>query len=261
MNPEICVEQDSDSLYRAAAARFARLAQQVVPRKTDFCVALTGGSKPRGMYALLAEDAALRTTVPWPRTHFFWGDERQLASDHADSNYRMVQEALPSRVPILPENVHRIRGELRDPAAAAQDYEYQLHEYFRLSTGEFPRFDLALLGLESDGHTASLFPGTSALDGRRRMVVASRGAAGGVARVSLSVPVFNNSSCGAFLVAGRAKAQAVWATLRGPHEPRRLPAQLISPIHGRLVWMLDAAAAAMLAGDSGEVPKANCACP
>ncbi|MCK7500650.1 MAG: 6-phosphogluconolactonase [Comamonadaceae bacterium] len=257
MSPEICIEHDVDSLYRAGAERFARLAQRVAQKSGRFCVALAGGSTPRGLYALLAEDARLRAAVPWAQTHFFWGDERHVACDHPDSNYRMVQEVLLSRVPVPPENVHRMAGESPDLETAAQAYEQLLRAFFQLSAAEFPRFDLALLGLGTDGHTASLFPGSTALEGRRRLVVTSRGAAGGVGRISLGVPVFNNASCVAFLVSGSAKARAVWATLRGPHEPMLLPAQLIAPVHGRLVWMLDAAAGAILAGDANEAPQAG----
>lgn len=260
MTMEICIEQDRDSLYRAAAERFVRLAQQVVEKKGRFCVSLAGGSTPRGLYALLADDAALCAAVPWEQIHFFWGDERLVPPQHADSNYRMVHDTLLSRVPVPAQNIHRMQGEAADPEAAAQAYEQLLREFFRLSASEFPRLDLALLGLGTDGHTASLFPDSPALEGRRRLVVAHRAGPGGVGRVSLSVPVFNNAAWLAFLVAGGDKAQAVWATLRGPHQPRRLPAQLISPIRGRLVWMLDAAAAALLADDSGELPKSDFTC-
>jgi 6-phosphogluconolactonase len=259
MNPDIFIEQDEVSLYRAAAERFARLAQQVVDRKGRFCVALAGGATPRGFYALLAEDEALRAAVPWPQIHFFWGDERHVGPDHADSNYRMVRQVLLSRVPLPPENVHRMAGESPDPETAARAYEQLLRGFFELSVNEFPRFDLALLGLGADGHTASLFPRSPALEGRRRLVVTSPGSAGGVGRISLSVPVFNNAGCVAFLVTGSAKAQAVWATLRGPHDPMHRPAQLIAPINGRLVWMLDAAAAALLEGDRGEHLAGMCA--
>lgn len=246
MNPEICIEMDQASLNRAAAERFVRYAGNVVEKRGRFCVALAGGSTPHGLYALLAEDARLRAAVPWAKTHFFWGDERQVPPDHADSNYRMVHELLLSRVPIPPDNVHRIAGEAADPELAAQDYERHLREFFQLLTTEFPRFDLTLLGLGADGHTASLFPGSAALEGRRRLVVTGRSPGGVANRISLSVPVFNNSSWAAFLVCGRDKAEAVRTTLCGPHDPMRQPAQLIAPVLGRLVWMLDAAAASLL---------------
>jgi 6-phosphogluconolactonase len=258
MSAEICIEKDEVSLYRAAAQRFAQLARQTVERKGRFCVALAGGSTPRGLYERLAEDPAIRATVSWERIHFFWGDERHVAADHPDSNYRMAWQALLSRIPVPPENVHRMAGESPDLESAAQAYEEELRMFFQLSPSEFPRFDLALLGLGMDGHVASLFPGSAALEGRRRLVVTSPGPAGGTGRITLSVPVFNNAACVGFLVAGSAKAQIVWTALRGPHEPMRQPAQLISPIQGRLVWMLDAAAASLLDDETREVVAGGC---
>lgn len=246
MNPEICIERDQASLNRAAAERFVRYAGQVVEKRGRFCVALAGGSTPHGLYMLLAEDARLRAAVPWAKTHFFWGDERQVPPDHADSNYRMVHELLLSRVPVPSDNVHRIAGEAADPECAAQDYERHLREFFQLSTTDFPRFDLTLLGLGADGHTASLFPGSTALEGRRRLVVTGVSPAGVAARISLSVPVFNNAKWVAFLVSGKDKAEAVRNALCGSHDPMRQPAQLVAPVHGRLLWMLDAAAASLL---------------
>ena len=251
MSPELCVQPDLESLYRTAAVRFARLVRQAVDQKGEFSVALAGGSTPCGLYALLADDAELHAALPWAQMHFFWGDERHVPPDHPDSNYRMVWDALLSKVPVPPENVHRIRAEGLNADAAARDYERVLRDFFHLSGSGFPRFDLAFLGLGADGHTASLFPGTPALEGRRRLVVANRVERLGSYRITLTVPVFNNAACVAFLVAGKGKARVLRDVLHGPHEPRRLPAQLITPIQGRLVWMVDADAAQELEGDRG----------
>jgi 6-phosphogluconolactonase len=251
MSPELCVEPDLESLYRKAAVRFSRLVRQAVEQKGVFSVALAGGSTPRGLYALLADDPELRAALPWTQMHFFWGDERHVPPDHPDSNYRMVWDVLLSKVPVPPENVHRIRAEGPNADAAARDYERVLREFFGLSGSEFPRLDLAFLGLGTDGHTASLFPGTPALEGRRRLVVANRVERVASYRITLTVPVFNNASCVAFLVAGKGKAQVLRDVLHGSHDPRRLPAQLITPIQGRLVWMVDAEAAQQLEADRG----------
>lgn len=254
MNAEVCIFQGDDTLFSEAAQRFVRLAQQAVEKSGRFCVALPGGTTPRGLYGLLARDAGLRAAMPWEKTHFFWGDERHVPPDHADSNYRMVQESLLSLAPVPPENVHRIAGESPDTETAAQQYEQSLRSFFGLSADEFPRLDLALLGLGEDGHIASLFPGSSALEGRRRLVVTSHAPAGGTGRISLSVPVFNNANTVMFLVCGAGKAPAVWRTLRGPHDPLQTPAQLVVPIRGRVVWLLDAAAAALLKGEDAAKP-------
>lgn len=249
MSPEVSIQPDPATLYQTAARRFARLARQAVEQKGSFTVALAGGSTPRGLYALLADDPELHAALPWAQIRFFWGDERHVPPDHPDSNYRMVWDALLSKVPVLPENVHRIRAEGDDAEAAARDYEQVLRDCFHLSGSDFPRFDLALLGLGLDGHTASLFPGTPALEGRRRFVVANRVEQLASYRITLTVPVFNNACCVAFLVAGSNKAQVLHDVLQGPHEPKRLPAQLISPIQGRLVWLVDSEAAQRLEGN------------
>jgi 6-phosphogluconolactonase len=173
MSPEVRIYPDPAGLTRAAAAEFLRLAVEAIQAGGRFTVALAGGSTPRDAYALLAEDPSLRSQVPWDRTHCFWGDERPVPPDHADSNFRMAGEAMLSKVPIPPENVHRIRGECPDAALAAEEYERTLREFCRLAKGAFPRFDLVFLGLGRDGHTASLFPGAPALRERRRLVVSN----------------------------------------------------------------------------------------
>lgn len=251
MSPEICIEHDADSLYRAAAQRFARLAQQVAQKSDRFSVALAGGSTPRGLYALLAEDAQLCAAVPWAQTHFFWGDERHVAPDHPDSNYRMAASVLLSKAPIPPQNVHRIHGEEADPHDAARAYEQELRSFFVLPDGAYPRFDLVLLGLGSDAHTASLFPGTAALDERNRLAVANRVDKLDATRITLTVPVFNNARCVVFLVSGADKASALKAVIEGPEAPHDVPAQLIQLHAGKIVWLVDQGAARLLQRASG----------
>jgi 6-phosphogluconolactonase len=247
--PELRVWPDAAALYRAAAQEFALQAADAVAARGRFAVVLAGGSTPRGLYGLLVSDPGMRETVPWEAIHFFWGDERIVGPDHIDSNYRMAAEALLSKVPIASANVHRMRGEAADAETAAAEYEATLQSFFALGASEWPRFDLILLGLGSDAHTASLFPGTAALDERQRLVVANRVDQLGTTRITLSLPVINRARCVLFLVSGAEKAAAVWTTLRGPREPGRWPAQSIAPHPGRCLWMLDAAAASMLGGE------------
>ena len=171
--PEIRILADGDDLCRVAAEEFVRLADEAVRARGRFTVALSGGSTPEALYRLLAaEDGGFRARVPWGQAHFFWGDERHVPPDHPDSNYRMAYEAMLSRVPVPPGNVHRIPAENPDAAEAAAEYAQTLRRFFDVAAGRFPRFDLILLGMGSDGHTASLFAGTDAVHDRTRLVAA-----------------------------------------------------------------------------------------
>jgi 6-phosphogluconolactonase len=246
MKVDTRVLPDRDALFRAAAQAFADAAQEAAGARGVFRVALSGGQTPRGAYALLAGDRELGAAVPWDRTHVFWGDERHVPPDHPDSNYRMAYETLLSRVPVPTANVHRIRAETPEAKDAAEDYEQTLRKQFRLYEAELPRFDLVLLGLGSDGHTASLFPDTSALLETKRLAVANWVEKLQADRITLTPPVFNNAACVTFLVSGEDKAPALQAVLEGPREPQRLPAQLIRPASGRLVFLVDTAAASRL---------------
>ena len=178
--------------------------------------------------------------------HFFWGDERHVPPDHPDSNYRMAYEALLCKVPVPVANVRRILSEDRNAHDAARQYERTLQAFFQLSGGRFPRFDLVLLGLGSDGHTASLFPGTTALHEEQRLVIANWVGKLNTDRITLTAPVFNNASCVMFLVSGADKAIPLKAVVEGGHEPEQLPAQLIRPEDGQLLWLVDQAAGRLL---------------
>ncbi len=246
LDPQIRIFGDAAGLDRAAAMEFARRAEEAARAGARFTVALSGGSTPRGVYSLLAEDDSLRRRVPWDRTHFFWGDERPVPPDHIESNYRMAVEAMLSKVPVPPENVYRIRGEDPDTARAAEEYERTLREAFRLSEGEIPHIDLVLLGLGPDAHTASLFPGTRALRERRRLAVSNRVEQLNTERVTLTPPVLNAAVCVVFLVSGEEKARALKAVVEGKPDPDRLPAQMIRPERGDLIWLVDRAAAHLL---------------
>jgi 6-phosphogluconolactonase len=233
---------DAQALHRAAAEEFRRQARLAIEARGSFKVALSGGATPRGMYAELSQDAAPRRPLPWGKIQFFWGDERPVAPDHAQSNYRMAWETLLGKVPVPADNIHRMHGEKSDAREAALEYEQDLRAHF---PGEHPpRFDLVLLGLGSDGHTASLFPGSPALHEQNRWVVANPVEKFGHCRLTLTTPILNNAACVLFLVSGADKAPVLRQVLEGPYEPERLPAQLIRP--ERLLWFADQAAGRFL---------------
>jgi 6-phosphogluconolactonase len=234
---------DSAQLTTAAAEHFTQLARQAVEAQGRFSVALAGGSTPRALYELLASDV-FAAQIDWQRVHIFWGDERCVRPDHQDSNYRMAHEALLSRVAIPAENIYRMRGDL-DPAAAADEYEQALSRFFGSDEGQ-PRFDLVLLGLGDDAHTASLFPHTAALAEVSRSTVANYVEKFDTWRITLTAPAINRAAHVAFLVTGEGKAQALRSVLQGPRQPESLPAQLIAPGDGMLSWFVDEAAARLL---------------
>jgi 6-phosphogluconolactonase len=243
---EIMIVPDAEVLSARAAHLLVTQIEGTVQAGTRPTVALTGGSTPKRLYHLLAHDDAVRRRIPWNEVHFFWGDERHVPPEHGDSNYRMAREAFLSAVPGCAQNIHRIHAENTDAAAAATEYERQLRTLFGLEEGQFPRFTCVLLGMGADGHTASLFPGTAALGEQRRLVVANWVEQLQTYRITLTAPVLNSAELVIFLVSGREKAEALRAVLEGAWQPERFPAQLIRPAEGRLVWIVDHAAASRL---------------
>jgi 6-phosphogluconolactonase len=237
---EIRTCPDAASLARAAAEHFVTLAAAAIAARGQFVVALSGGSTPRTSYALLASHQFAQR-VDWPRVHVFWGDERCVPPDHPESNYRMAREALLDRVPIPTENVHRMRGEL-PPDQAATAYQAELEA----ALGAGGRFDLILLGMGADGHTASLFPGTTALHEQTRWVVAHYVDKLSAWRVTLTPVAINAAAHVIFIVSGAGKAERLPEVLAGPYQPDILPAQIVRPADGRLLWLVDAAAAVHL---------------
>ena len=234
---------DAAAVCRAAAEEFVRAASEAIRVRGRFAAALSGGSTPRGLYALLADDGGpFKGRVDWSRVHFFWGDERCVPSDHPESNYRMARESMLEKLSPPTENVHRIPTELVDPEKIASSYEADLRRFFRPAAEEPPRFDLVLLGMGPDGHTASLFPHTEALGDRGRFVAANWVEKLRAHRVTLTLPVINNARSVLFLVAGGDKARALDAVLRGPRRPEALPAQAVRPVDGDLWWFVDRAA-------------------
>jgi 6-phosphogluconolactonase len=240
------VTADASSLFEQAAQEFIGAARKAIESKGRFDVVLSGGSTPKGLFVLLTSDRH-RNSVAWGQVRFFWGDERQVPPDDPESNYGMAREALLRHVPVEQEQVFRIPGENPDAAVAASQYEAALRKAFDLVPGSFPRFDLILLGMGPDGHTASLFPGTKALKERHRSVTSNWVGKLFAHRITLTSPVLNAAERVMFLVSGADKAPALKAVMEGPREPVQLPAQLIRPRSGSLLWLADPTAASMLA--------------
>jgi 6-phosphogluconolactonase len=243
------VFEKSAELTDAAAQEISAAARQAVEESGRFTWALSGGSTPRGLYRLLASEA-WRDRMPWRAIHFFWGDERHVPPDHPESNFRMAREAMLDAVLVPPENIHRIHAEEPDAQHAAAEYEATLRAFFNFSSGDasgdWPRFDLILLGLGKDGHTASLFPGSPAVHERERLVVAPWVESQRTFRITLTPPVLNHARRVIFLVAGEDKAEALHAVIEGKRiaaDPDRYPAQVVE---GNCLWMVDRAAARLL---------------
>ena len=238
---------DAGTLARAVADLVAARSADAIGARGRFTLALAGGETPRSAYTLLA-DGTYTGSVDWTRVDLLWGDERCVPPDHPRSNYRMARLALLTRVPVPPQQVHRIRGE-DEPHAAAAAYERLLRDLLGSSGADGPPErgpDLVLLGIGPDGHTASLFPGLRAVRERVRWVVAERGGPGALWRVTLTPVVLNAAREVAFIVSGAGKAGALREVLEGPLAPDRLPAQAVRPASGRVTWLVDSAAAAAL---------------
>lgn len=228
-----------------AAERIAGTARQAIARSGRFTWVLSGGSTPRRLYTLLAS-GRFAGRVEWSHVHFFWGDERCVPPGDVDSNYRMARETLLDAVRPPPENVHRIIGEA-EPSRAAASYEQVLRELFHVrEDASPPRFDLVLLGMGADGHTASLFPGTAPLIEKTRWVMANHVEDLASWRVTLTPVIINAAAQIVFLVAGSDKADRLKQVLQGKSDLAALPAQLIQPARGELIWLVDADAAARL---------------
>jgi 6-phosphogluconolactonase len=234
---------DDDAALAEGAARFVvEAAHESVRKGGRFAIALAGGGTPRATYTRLAQ-APHVDAMPWAQTYVFFGDERCVPHDHADSNFRMANESLLGQVPLPPAQVFPVPA-TGDPEAAATEYGRTLAQAFGTRRGELPRFDLVLLGMGLDGHTASLFPGSPVLKEVFRPVAAVHVAAAAIPqRVTLTFPVLNAAARVAFLVAGAEKAKAVKAVLR---EGARLPSAMVKPTDGALIWMVDRGAAALL---------------
>jgi 6-phosphogluconolactonase len=246
INHKIQIFADAEALSRAVANTLVEHISASLQTCDVYSIALSGGTTPRRLYALLADDPELRGQIPWDRVHFFWGDERHVPPDHPESNYHMAFEAMLSRVPIPPDNIHRMRAEDPDADKAAGDYGREICRFFGIKSGQIPVFNCVLLGLGTDGHTASLFPATSALTENKRLVVANWVTKFNSYRLTLTLPVFNNAAQILFLVCGEDKSETLKAVLEGNRKSSRYPAQRILPSDGKLIWFLDRSAAGRL---------------
>jgi 6-phosphogluconolactonase len=240
---KITVLDDAQSLYVHAAEEIAHIAGEAICSHGEFTFCLSGGSTPERVYDLLA--TRFRLSVDWKEVQFFWGDERCVPPDHPESNYAMADRAMLSKLGLRSSQVHRIPGE-KLPADAARACEDEIRAACGLGPGGFPRFDLVLLGLGENRHTASLFPGSPALHEQERIAAAVEVDAEVRHRITLTPPAINNARRVMFIAAGQGKAPAVRDVIEGPRDPDRFPAQIVAPTDGELVWMLDRAAASLL---------------
>jgi 6-phosphogluconolactonase len=243
---DVRIMTNQDAIAKRAAQEFVQSATAAVSDKGSFHVALSGGSTPKALYSLLANDAALRAQLPWDKMQLYFGDERSVGPDHAESNFRMASETMLSKVPLKTEQVFRIKGEYKDTERAALEYEQAVRASFKIGEGRFPHFDLVLLGMGNEGHTASLFPGTKALHETKRIVVRNWVGKLYTERITLTAPAINNAARVLFMITGADKALALKGVLEGPYEPEQLPAQMIQPSNGELLWLVDTIAGGML---------------
>jgi 6-phosphogluconolactonase len=244
MKERVLIKENPHDVNLAAAEAFFHLATEAVVRKGFFTVALSGGSTPKGLYSLLASEShSFRGSVPWQKIHFFWGDERYVPQDHPDSNFRMAQEILLSKVPVNRDNVHPVDTRVADAERAARAYEEVVRHFFGLKQGEVPQFDLLLLGLGTDGHTASIFPGSDIINESELLVAAYTGGAVPTPRITVTPPIINNALNTIFLVTGREKSGVLQKVLNGDYRPETCPAQLTRQCNGNVIWLVDKAAA------------------
>jgi len=240
--PQVRVFSMTDELFQAAAEVFCEIGNQAIRERGRYTVALSGGSTPRGLHHQLA--TTFSTRLPWDKVFFFWGDERHVPPDFPESNFRMAKETLLSQLPIPVANVFRMPGELPDANQAAAIYEQTLREFYASAPGEFPRFDFILLGLGPEGHTASLFPETKALEEKQRLVVGNWVAVHSTWRITFTYPLLNHAANIVFLVEGSGKADIVRQALTEPSA--QLPCQRVKPVNGDFLWYLDKRAASKL---------------
>jgi 6-phosphogluconolactonase len=244
----IDIQETSAALVQRAAQIITDFLNERLREQPTASLVLSGGSTPRQLYELLASDT-FRSTVDWSRVALFWGDERSVPPTDPESNYGMTRQAMLHRLPIPESHVYRIAGEL-PPDRAAQQYEERIREHFRIIGGDRPQFDLVLLGLGEDGHTASLFPDTTALQEDRRLVASVYVRRLHTHRITMTLPVINNALRVLFLVSGASKSTILSKVLEGPKG--RFPAQLIKPSGDGLRWIVDREAASSLQKGSPE---------
>lgn len=243
--PTIMVFPDRAKLNEFGAQKIQTASEEAIADRGVFRIALSGGSTPKALYALLAEEP-YRSSIRWNDIHFFWSDERCVPPEHPESNFRLAWETLLSRIPVEQTNIHRMHGEDQDPQRAASDYEQEIRNFFQVPAEQIPQFDLILLGMGDDGHTASLFPFSPALEVTDRLVTANYVERLASTRLTFTAKLINEAACVMMMVSGKSKARALKEVLEGPYDPKRLPAQLIRPRSGELIYLIEAEAASEL---------------
>ncbi|MDP9160093.1 MAG: 6-phosphogluconolactonase [Acidobacteriota bacterium] len=239
---EIHIFRDQASLFQSAAGMIAEIANAAVADHGRFTFVLSGGSSPKGLFTLLAGGKV--PPIPWNKAYFFWGDERHVPPDDPESNYRMARESMLTKLGVPEDHIFRVHSEDASAESAARNYEEQIKSSFNLNPGEFPRFDLVLLGMGPDGHTASLFPLSGALQEKSHLVVANWVEKFKTDRITMTFPVLNNAATAMFLATGEEKAPILREVLE--NSASGLPAQKVRPTSGKLVWILDESAASQL---------------
>ena len=239
----IQVYPNAEEMAKAGANLFMDLAANAISDRGSFSVVLSGGATPKPLFEFLAADKSA-DLLDWSRVHFFWGDERTVPPENPESNYRQAYQTLLGPRLIQPQNIHRIKGEL-DPVKAASLYQKEVSDWTHASP---PSFDLVLLGMGGDGHTASLFPGTKVVSnpGDFQWVAANQVPQQDVWRITFTPQLINAAKTVIFLVSGQKKAETLKRVLEGPFLPEKYPAQLINPDPGKLIWLVDQAASSNL---------------
>ena len=243
-SPVVKISKKYTVMSEEVTSEILKLSRQKIKEKGSFTIALSGGSTPKGVYLTMANKDFIGE-FDWENIHFFWTDERFVDPDDIKSNYRMVAEALITKIDIPPQNIHPMKTQVENSEIAAQKYDEELRSFFELSKGEFPVFDLILLGLGQDGHTASLFPGTEALDEKERLAVSVKHDDLAEERISLTYPVINHAQKIMFIVSGREKSEILKKAL-DEEMATNFPVGKIRPENGELVWHVDAHAAALI---------------
>ncbi len=238
----ITVAADAAELARKGAELFCQMAKETLERQGYFAVAISGGSTPRAMYRLLSQEPYM-SAIPWQQTHIFWVDERMVPADHPASNYGTTKKDLIEKIPISGDQIFPMPGHM-NPEEASSEYQTKLETFFIKTANNYPVFDLILLGIGSDGHTASLFPGDPSAETRGKWVISTKGGNPDVFRLTLTFEIFNQARCICFLVSGKEKALVMKTLFEDPNA--QLPPQKIRPARGKLIWLLDTSAASLL---------------
>ncbi len=242
---EVIITKNPDELNNIAAEKFVSIARNALKKRDKFTAALAGGSTPKSLYNLLASEK-FRSQIDWKKIFFFFGDERNVLPDSDESNFRMANENLFKPLQISPENIFRWEIELKDTEKIVENYEKTIKEFFDLAKNELPRFDLILLGMGDDGHTASLFPFSKALRETKRFAVVNFVEKFNANRLTFTFPAINNASNVVFLVSGTTKANALKEVLEGESQPEKFPSQNVNLKNGNLFWLIDSQAAQFL---------------